>query len=236
MTSDPALDSYFAEAASWDADRIEQMHRQSRLAWRAAGAGWMSAIASAIALAAAMPLKHVEPFVVRVDNTSGVVDVVPVYTGTDDVDEVVTRYLLTHYVQACESFDYVSAEALYFECGAFHTPQLNQDWSRLWARSNPDSPLNRYRDGTIIRARVRSVTFLSRTRGVSDLAQVRYTQSAQRGGSGPENLTHWIATIQYAYGKPSSDASTRQRNPLGLRVLHVQKEPEVIATAGGSGS
>ena len=28
-----------------------------------------------------MPLKRVEPFVVRVDNSTGVVDVVPVYDG-----------------------------------------------------------------------------------------------------------------------------------------------------------
>jgi type IV secretion system protein VirB8 len=28
-----------------------------------------------------MPLKQVEPFVIRVDNSTGIVDVVPVYTG-----------------------------------------------------------------------------------------------------------------------------------------------------------
>ena len=47
-------------------------------------AGWSCAVASAIALLALMPLKRVEPFVIRVDNTTGIVDVVPVYTGGAD--------------------------------------------------------------------------------------------------------------------------------------------------------
>ena len=43
--------------------------------------GWSCAVASAVALMVLMPLKRVEPFVIRVDNTTGLVDVVPVYTG-----------------------------------------------------------------------------------------------------------------------------------------------------------
>ena len=44
-----------------------------------AAAGWLCALMSALALALLMPLKRVEPFVVRVDSTTGVVDVVPAY-------------------------------------------------------------------------------------------------------------------------------------------------------------
>ena len=46
-----------------------------------AAAGWLCAVAAALALALLMPLKRVEPFVVRVDNSTGVVDVVPMYGG-----------------------------------------------------------------------------------------------------------------------------------------------------------
>ena len=70
-----------------------------------------------------MPLKRVEPFVVRVDNATGVVDVVPVYTGNASMPEAITRYLLTHYVTVCERFNFATAESDYEECGSFHTAQ-----------------------------------------------------------------------------------------------------------------
>jgi len=43
------------------------------------------------ALMLLMPLKRVEPFVIRVDDTSGLVDVVPVFVGRADMPEAVTR-------------------------------------------------------------------------------------------------------------------------------------------------
>ena len=229
MKDDAAVHGYFEEAASWDADRTSHMRRDARIAWRVAAAGWIGAVACAIALACVTPLKTVEPYVIRVDSSSGVIDVVPVYKGTTDVGEIVTRFLLSHYIQTCERFNYSSAEQDYFECGAFHTARLNQQWSQLWTPANPASPLNLYKDGTVVRVQVKSVSFLKRTNGLADMAQVRYTKIIGREGGGAERRSEWIATIQYAYGKPSSDPGTRLRNPLGLKIVEVQHETEVAA-------
>ena len=89
MKTDPALEGYFEEAASWDADRLRQGQRTTRVAFGVAGAGWLAVLALSVALALLMPLKRVEPFVVRVDNATGVVDVVPVYSGHSGVPEAV---------------------------------------------------------------------------------------------------------------------------------------------------
>ena len=148
MKRDPELKGYFEEAASWDADRLAQGKRTVRLALGVAGAGWIAVLALSAALVLLMPLKRVEPFVVRVDNATGVVDVVPVYSGRSGIPEAVTRYLLTHYVTVCERFNYATAESDYEECGAFHTAQRNQAWYALWNPTNPASPLNAYKDGT----------------------------------------------------------------------------------------
>src|SRR5580658_5927367 len=145
MTRDTALQAYFAEAASWDADRAAQQRRATRWAYAIAGAGWLCAVVSGLALMALMPLKRVEPFVIRVDNSTGLVDVVPVYTGNTTMPEAVTRYFLDHYVTVCERFDFATAESDYEECGAFHTAARNQLWSQRWARTNPTSPLNVYK-------------------------------------------------------------------------------------------
>jgi type IV secretion system protein VirB8 len=236
MSADRTLAGYLEEAASWDRDLHLQSRRTVRLALAVAGAGWVAVLVQGTALTLLMPLKRVEPFVIRVDNATGVVDVVPVYTGHSGVPEAVTRYLLAHYITVCERFNYATAESDYEECGAFHTAQRNQAWYALWNPTSPTSPLNLYKDGSTVRAQVSSVSFFKRASGVGDLAQVRYVKARHAAGSAGEEMTHWIATIQYAYADPSTDPKVRGWNPLGFKIVDFRPEPEVVSdSAPGAG-
>jgi type IV secretion system protein VirB8 len=228
MSAATAPEGYFREAAAWDADRTCAARRSARIAWRVAGAGWACALAGSVALVLLVPLKRVEPFVVRVDNTTGVVDVVPVYNGTASADQAVTRYFLVHYIGVCERFNFSTAESDYEECGAFHGAQRNQAWYALWNPNNPGSPLNQHKDGSTVRVQVESVSFFERGSGVTDLAQVRYLKAERQGAGADERITHWIATIQYAYGAPSKDPKVRRWNPLGFKIIELTSEPEVL--------
>ena len=181
MTAEAELEGYFREARSWDTDRTYQGRRMLRLAGWVAAAGWTCAVASAIALVVLMPLKRVDPFVIRVDNTTGIVDVVPAYDGRATPQEAVTRYFLTHYLTICERFNFATAESDYEECGAFHSPQRNQIWYAAWTATNPASPLNVHKDGSTVRVQVTSMSFFTRASGLSDLAQVRYLKALRRG-------------------------------------------------------
>jgi type IV secretion system protein VirB8 len=227
VKSDAALESYLAEAASWDADRVAMQERSARRAWWVAGAGWACVLTLAVAILALMPLKRVEPFVIRVDNSTGLVDVVPVYVGQGELPEAVTRYFLDHYVTVCERFNFATAESDYQECGAFHTAQRNQAWYTSWNKTNPQSPLNLYKDGTTIRAQVTSVSFFTRADGVTDLAQVRYFKGKRQAGSAEEARSYWIASIRYSFAAPSTDPEVRRWNPLGFKVVDFKPEPEV---------
>lgn len=236
MKADPVVEAYLTEAASWDADRVAQQQRSARFAWWVAGAGWTCALAVAFALMLLMPLKRVEPFVIRVDNTTGIVDTVPVYAGQEAMPEAVTRYFLNHYVTVCERFNFSTAESDYAECGAFHTAQRNQAWYAEWNKTNPQSPLNLYKDGTTIRAQVTAVSFFTRADGVTDLAQVRYFKGQRAAGSAEETHTYWIASIRYTYATPSTDPQVRRWNPLGFKVVEFRTEPEVGGPPAATGS
>jgi type IV secretion system protein VirB8 len=227
MKADAALQGYLDEAASWDADRIALRERSTRNAWRVAGAGWLGVVLLSVAIMLLMPLKRVEPFVIRVDNSTGLVDVVPVYVGNAPMPEAVTRYFLDHYVTVCERFNFSTAESDYQECGAFHTAQRNQAWYSAWAKTNPASPLNLYKDGTTIRSQVTSVSFFTRADGVTDLAQVRYFKGRRQAGSAEEAKSYWIASIRYSFADPSADPQVRRWNPLGFKVVEFKPEPEV---------
>ncbi len=227
---------YISEVRSWDADRAANHSRLLRAAWAVAGAGWLCAIACAVALLLLMPLKRVEPFVVRVDSSTGIVDVVPIYAGHAPMDQTVTRYFLAHYITTCERFNLATAESDYEECGAFHNAKRNQSWYALWALTNPASPLNVHRDGSVVRVTVTSVTFLDRANGLADLAQVRYLKTEQQNSGAAKSVTHWIGTVRYSYASPAADPRIRRWNPLGFKVADLVSEPEAdsqLASAGG---
>ncbi len=235
MKTEPELQAYFAEAASWDLDRLQQAQRLGRMGWGTAIAGWTAVVALGVGLLMLLPLKTVEPFIVRVDNTTGIVDVVPRYTGAGVQDEAITRYLLGRYVRICEAFVMATAESDYEECGAFHTARVNEAWYAKWKPSNPSSPLVRFRDGTTVRVSVAAITFLERGPGLRDLAQVRYRTATRAGGAGSDRIEQWIATIRFTYGAPSGNAKLRQWNPMGLKIVDFRREPE-LAVSGSAAS
>ncbi len=235
MGTEP-LEAYFAEAAGWDTDRSRQAARSARRAWWAAACGWACAGLSGLALVLLMPLKQVEPYVVRVDRSTGVIDVVPAYRGGVALEPAVTRYFLTHYISVCERFNFATAESDYEECGAFHAAQRNQAWYALWNPHNPASPLNVHKDGSTVRVEVQAVSFFQRSSGVTDLAQVRYLKVQRPAGGADERVTHWIATVQYAFAPPSQDVRLRRWNPLGFKVIELSTEAEVPdQVAAGNG-
>jgi type IV secretion system protein VirB8 len=221
-------ESYFAEASRWEFDRTAALTRAARRAWVVAIAAAAAAVLATGAILLLTPLKQVEPFVVRVDSSSGIVDVVPGYAGNAELPDIVTRHLVTQYVTQRERYVPAIAEVDYEQIGAYHSAAMNQAWAAAWARSNPDSPLVRYADGTHVRAQVQSVSFLKHVRGSPDLLQVRFLSATRHGSGASEELSHFVATLQVTYGAPSTDVRLRALNPLGFKVLEYRREPEVV--------
>lgn len=227
MSKDADLERYLQEAASWDADRAALNARSSRTAWRIAAIACVLTMLAILALMLLMPLKRVEPFVIRVDNSTGVVDIVPVFVGRGEMPEMLTRHLLHLYVTVCERFNFATAESDYQQCQAFHAAARNQAWTALWDRANRASPLNVYKDGSSVTAQVQTISFFKRANGVQDLVQIRYRKSRRTSASANDQVTHWIATVQYVYGEPAKDPIARQWNPFGFKIVEFRSEPEV---------
>ncbi len=226
MRSDPAVTEYLEAARGWDLDRAQAERRSARRAWRVAAVAALVALVAVGAVAALTPLKQVEPFVIRVDNSTGVVDVVPALEGTASEAQAVTRYLVTQYVITRERYVAALAEADYETVGAFHGAAMNQQWAQRWDRNNPESPLVVHADGSAVRVQVHAVSFLKPGSGREDLVQVRFARLT--GEPGNEIERRYVATLQYAYAEPSKDDRLRALNPLGFKVLEYRREPEVI--------
>src|SRR6202008_2347412 len=88
------------------------------------------------------PLKTVEPYVVRVDRTTGAVDVLRGLSAVRPVsyEEAVTKSFLATYVRARESWLPAAAEANFRQVSIMSTPEEQQRWALAFRPTNPASP------------------------------------------------------------------------------------------------
>lgn len=217
------LKTYFEEARRWDEDRLAAALRSRRLAWIVAvGAGGL-AVAAVLAVAALAPLKTVEPFVVRVDRSTGAVDVMTGLKGEEHLtyEEAVSKYFLGLYVRAREGWLPQAAEQNFRQISILSTPGEQQRWADDFRPANPQSPQVLWGPAAESLVDVRSISFVS-----PKVATIRFHRVLRQAQQVTES--DWIATITFTYTKAPMAESDRLRNPLGFQVISYRADPEVV--------
>ncbi|WP_062236805.1 virB8 family protein [Aureimonas sp. N4] len=217
------LKTYFAEAQRWDQQRLASAMRSKRLAWTVAACACGLAAAAVLGVAALAPLKTVEPFVVRVNENTGFVDIIREITGKETVtyEEAVQRYWLGRYVRARENYSALEQQERFHEVALFSTPAEQERFASEVTPSNPQSPVNQMgRNGRVL-IDITSISFLNK-----EIANVRFLKTTERGKEVAR--TNWIATIGFAYMAAPTSERDRLVNPLGFQVLSYRADPEVV--------
>lgn len=213
--------SYFDKARRFDQDRLMQIERSNRIAWSIAIASGIVASVSVFAIAGLTPLKTVEPFVVRVDNSTGIVDVVSALTATAGTyDEAVTKYFAAKYVRARE----VMSGARHKKTSArspFYRPNRNRRASQPCIGQQPESPQNVYGRTATARIDIASISLINQ-----NVVSVRYMRTTTRGEE--VRTTHWVATLTFSYVNAPMSSTDRLVNPLGFVVSEYRADPEEV--------
>ena len=229
--STETLDAYYAEAASWNRDRVQSMRSSQKIAWAiAAGAGLLALLEGA-ALLALMPLKTVEPYTLMVDRTTGYVQALkPLDKATVTPDSALTQSFLVQYVIGRETFDMASLNANYRKIALFSADAARSTYLSTMQVSNPDSPLIRYPRTTIIDAQVKSVSPIG-----TNAALVRFDTVRTDGNGRAQPPSPWVAIVRYRYSNAAMTAEDRFVNPLGFQVISYRKDPEALPVAAAVG-
>lgn len=226
MTGVPSSDlkTYFAEARRWDQDRLSAALRSRRLAWSVATVASSLAIVAVAAVAVLTPLKTTEPFVVRVDQSTGAVDVVRGLSsaeGPATYDEAVSKYFLGQYVRAREGYLDPAAEESFALVSILSAGAEQRRWADVYRGSNPDSPQNLYGPGTEVVVSIRAIGFIN-----DGVANVRFHRTVRQAQQITES--DWIATVAFTYTRAPMSEPDRLRNPLGFQVTSYRADPEVL--------
>ena len=231
-----ALDAYYKDAASWNRDRVEALHKSQRTAWWVAiGAGTI-AVLEAGALILLTPLKTVEPYTLLVDRTTGFVQALkPLDADKIAPDAALTQSFLVQYVIARESFDIDTMTNNYNKVGSWSAEQARSGYISSMQVSNPQSPLFVYPRTTVIETRVKSVSPLGR-----NVALVRFDTIRRDAGGQVQPPRSWVSVIRYRFSGEPMTLEERFSNPLGFRVLRYRRDqesappPQAVVVAPGA--
>ncbi|ACP22486.1 VirB8 type IV secretion protein (plasmid) [Sinorhizobium fredii NGR234] len=222
MVTADSLKSYFDKARRFDQDRMIMAERSVRIAWFAAMIAGILAAASIFAVVALIPLKTIEPFVIRVDNSTGIVDVVSALDSAQGTyDEAVTKYFAAKYVRGREGYVWSEAEENFRTVALLSSEAEQSRFAAAYRGSNPGSPQNIYGRSATSKIAIASISLINR-----QVASVRYIRTVTRG---EEVLTtHWVATLTFDYVNAPMNATDRLVNPLGFAISEYRADPETI--------
>ena len=219
-----SLETYYADAASWNRDRVQTMRASNRTAWWIAAVAAGIAVLEAIALVLLIPLKKVEPYTLMVDRTTGYVQALnPLETAKVAPDTALTQSFLVQYVTAREGFDLATLNANYRRVALTSAGAARSTYLAGVQVSNPQSPLVLYPRATIIEVRVKSVSPIG-----PNTALVRFDTMRTDAGAQPLLANSWVAVVRYRYSGAPMKLEDRFINPLGFQVTGYRKDPETI--------
>lgn len=213
---------YLEAGREWETDEIVRARKSESRAWMVAIVGVVVGVLGVVAVTLMLPLKTVEPFVVRVDKNTGATDIVTVLDQHKiSYNTAIDRYFLAQYVRYCEAYSWDNANTNYEACAALSSPTVAKEVFQSIRPSNPSSPASKYGKNGIVRISVNSIAFLA-----PGTAQVRYTQSVLAGTGSIDS--QWIATIVYQYLNVPEDQRTRLVNPVGFSATQFQIDPVTV--------
>ena len=219
-----SLDAYFERAGSWNRDRLQAMRSSQRIAWWVAGGAALIAVIEAGALILLTPLKTVEPYTLLVDRTTGYVQALkPLDPANVAPDTALAQSFLVQYVIAREGFDLATVNASYRKVALFSADRARTSYLSEMQVSNPASPLVSLPRGTVIDARVKSISPVGRDTALVRFNTVRTDPNGQARPPQP-----WIATVRYRWSGEPMKLEDRFVNPLGFQVTSYRRDPEAL--------
>jgi type IV secretion system protein VirB8 len=204
---------------------VNELRKSRRWAWRAFSAMCAVAVLEAAGLAGLVPLKSVEPFVVRVDNSTGIVDqVVRLRDAKETYDEVMTKYFLRQVVTLRETYTRTQLQRNYDNSVLFTAPSARPQLKADFSFDNPNGPYKRYGELGTAEIKILNTSFIGK-----NVAQVRYLRVDRK--SGAETQSRWVATVEFRYVSQPASEDARGVNPIGFQVTNYRNDPEAFVEA-----
>jgi len=207
---------------NWYADRYQRVLVQRNILALVTLVALVVVLLSTISVARLTPLKSVQPFLIQVDERSGVTQVVnPLQAKEMSENEALRQHFVTNYVRARESYDVSSYGYNFDAVRVMSTPPIFNQYRRLFDPTNKESPVSQHGADYKRYVDFKAITFLN-----DNTAQVRaaITEDTRAGRS----EKRYIILLTFDFVKLELTLRDRYMNPLGFQVSNYRLDEEFV--------
>lgn len=219
----------YQKAFSWEISAEELRNRSEKNAWRFAALMGVCNVGLTAALVCMMPLKTTEPFVIKVDQSSGEAVVLHIANEKDiPFSEMMDKYWLNQYVLARESYNYLTLSNEFNVTRLLSYPDVFEPYANQFG-DRKDSMEQRLKNKKRIFTDIVSIVPHGSDSEGNSVATVRFVKRLVDLQSGAEEARNsWTATISYEYVPDFKvDEPSRLINPFGFKVSSYRVDPEL---------
>ena len=214
----------YNSALSWETARLDQLYKSEKRAWSIAKAFAACFVLCCISIMLLMPLKTVAPYVIKVNESTGMTEVLSIANKRDiPVNEMMNKYWLSQYVLARETYDWRTLNQEYVKVRELSLPNVFEPYANQFGQQK-DSLEMRLKDNYRVLVKLKSIVVNS-----DSIATIRFEKTVVNNGTAKDESTQgWTATIGFEYF-PTFNVTEERRlvNPFGFKVTSYRIDPEI---------
>ncbi|EAJ1206219.1 type IV secretion system protein [Campylobacter coli] len=214
----------FNTAIDYEASFRYLIEKSNKRAWLIAFISIFIAIISIIAVVLLTPLKTIEPYVIRVDNTTGMVDILTMLDEKEiKANEALDKYFISTYVKAREGYYYDLLNQDYLLTQLMSSEKVANEYRALYEGDNA-------RDQILKNSNEVSVQILSIVLGNSNgikTSTIRAKIITKNLNTRGLSESTKVITLSYDYILAKASEENRILNPLGFKVTNYRIDEEI---------
>ena len=214
----------YSDAVDFESSIRYLVEQSNKRAWLIAFVSVGVAILSIVAVLLLTPLKTVEPYVIRVDNTTGMVDILTILNEEQISSiEALDKHFVAQYIKAREGYYYDMLNQDYIFVQLLSTPEIAESYRQIYTGDNARDT----RLGNATQVEVQIISIVLGESAGAKTATARINLKTTNKNSKAENMATKVITLTYTYQTAQVDEENRLLNPLGFKVSNYRVDEEV---------
>ncbi len=220
----------------WYQDKYQHVLVQRNIFALVALCALGAALVAVIAVARLAPLKSVEPYLLQIDEKTGLTQKVePISRNAYAANTAVDRYFTSMYIRVREGYNFSILRHNYEIVRLMSVPGVYNGYRRSVETSNPQSLAATLGAQGQRDIRIRSISYIqnpplpngrAEEKTPTKIMQARITTVDMLPGAG-DVVQQWVVTINFEYASLNLNEEEQLLNPLGYTVTNYQIQREI---------
>ncbi|AGV10805.1 type IV secretion system protein [Campylobacter coli] len=214
----------FNTAMDYEASFRYLIDKSNKRAWLIAFVSIFIAIISIVAVVLLTPLKTIEPYVIRVDNTTGMVDILTMLDEKEiSSNEALDKYFISQYVKAREGYYYELLNQDYLLTQLMSSEKVANEYRAWYEGENARDQI--LKNSNEVNVQILSIV-LGNSNGIktSTIRAKIITKNLNTRGLSESTK---VITLSYDYILAKASEENRILNPLGFKVTNYRIDEEI---------